>query len=235
MDVMTTLAGEAVTLLPEKAIYWPGERTLFVADVHWGKAAAFRALSVPVPGGTTTADLERLSRALDRTQAERLVVLGDLLHARAGRQPETLAAISAWRNGRPELSILLVRGNHDESAGDPPVDWRIEVVDEPYLIQPFALRHYPDPSDLGYVLAGHVHPAAYLSGRGGQGLRLPCFLCGPQVAILPAFSSFAGAKVVQPTSADSLYVVAEDEVIPILTASPTSAAGNAIPGARLKS
>ena len=230
MDVMTTMAGEAVSLLPEKAIYWPGERTLFVADVHWGKAAAFRALSVPIPGGTTTADLERLSRALDRTGATRLVVLGDMLHARAGRQPETLAAIAAWRSARPDLSMLLVRGNHDESAGDPPVDWRIEVVDEPYPLGPFALRHYPEPAESGYVLAGHVHPAAYLSGRGGQGLRLPCFLCGPQVAILPAFSSFAGAKVVKPTAADSLYVVADDEVIPILVARETSPASGAVAG-----
>ena len=44
-----TLAGEAVELLPERALHWIRERTLFVADVHLGKAAAFRAGGVPVP------------------------------------------------------------------------------------------------------------------------------------------------------------------------------------------
>ena len=31
-----TLAGEAVVLLPERALWWPRERALFVADVHLG-------------------------------------------------------------------------------------------------------------------------------------------------------------------------------------------------------
>ncbi|HWW70845.1 MAG TPA: hypothetical protein VN089_12960, partial [Duganella sp.] len=55
------LAGEQVLLLPEKALYWPREKMLIVADIHFGKAASFRALGVPVPGGTTADNL----RALD--------------------------------------------------------------------------------------------------------------------------------------------------------------------------
>jgi hypothetical protein len=32
------IAGEPVELLAERAVHWPGARTLFVADVHLGKA-----------------------------------------------------------------------------------------------------------------------------------------------------------------------------------------------------
>ena len=43
-----TLAGEAVVLLPQRAIAWPSAQTLIIADPHWGKAAAFRAHGLPV-------------------------------------------------------------------------------------------------------------------------------------------------------------------------------------------
>ena len=101
-DLTTTLAGEEVVMLPERALYWPRARTLFLADLHWGKAATFRASHVPVPIGTTASDLARLSRALTRTGASHLVILGDLLHARAGwtRSPpggrRTRRCVSPW-------------------------------------------------------------------------------------------------------------------------------------------
>ena len=61
-DVMLTIAGEDVQLLPERALYWPRACTLVVADVHWGKAATFRAAGIPIPSGTTTEDLARLDQ-----------------------------------------------------------------------------------------------------------------------------------------------------------------------------
>ena len=77
-----TVAGAALQLLPERAIWYAAESALFVADLHWGKAAAFRAAYIPVPMGTTGNDLARLTTALTATNAQHLVVLGDLLHAR---------------------------------------------------------------------------------------------------------------------------------------------------------
>lgn len=93
------LAGERVELLAERALHWPRARTLFVADVHLGKTAAFRAGGVPLPGGTTAADLARLSAVLAATCAERLVVLGDLLHAAAGRTPSSIAPSPRGESG----------------------------------------------------------------------------------------------------------------------------------------
>ena len=42
-------AGEPLHLLPERALWWPAARVLFVADLHLGKAATYRALGQPVP------------------------------------------------------------------------------------------------------------------------------------------------------------------------------------------
>ncbi len=71
----TSLAGESVELLAERALYWPRTRTLLVADVHLGKAAAFRAGGVPVPRGATASDLARLGALVARTGAGRLTGL----------------------------------------------------------------------------------------------------------------------------------------------------------------
>lgn len=209
------VAGEALVLLPERALLWERERTLVVADVHLGKAAAFRAAALPLPGGTTTESLTRLSAALERSGARRLLLLGDFFHAKAGRADRTLAAIAGWRGRHRDLEVLLVRGNHDRGAGDPPAEWRFDCRDEPWIEAPFAFRHHPREEAAGYALAGHLHPAVTLEGAGRQSERLRCFLFGPRLGLLPAFGGFTGNAQVRPKAGDRVYVLAGDEVVPI--------------------
>jgi DNA ligase-associated metallophosphoesterase len=214
-DLTITLAGEQVVLLPERALYWRSAQTLLVADVHWGKAASLRAAAIALPGGNTSSDLTRLSAALDRTRARRLVVLGDLLHARAGRSAQVLAAAERWRARHPQIELLLIRGNHDRHAGDPEETLGFICVDEPVMLAPFELRHTPVPPGAGYGLAGHLHPGAQLSGPGRQRLRLPCFWFGSGAGVLPAFGGMTGTATIQPAPGDRVFVVAEDEVIDV--------------------
>ncbi|MGJ7547743.1 ligase-associated DNA damage response endonuclease PdeM [Pseudomonas alloputida] len=204
--------GETLWLLPDKAIYWPARRTLLVADVHIGKAASYRALHQPVPRGTTTATLARLDALLNTYDCEQLVILGDFLHARAAHSPGTLASLHRWKNSHGAVKVLLVRGNHDRHAGDPPVELGIEVRDEPFLLEPFALRHDPMPHPTHPVLAGHVHPVYVLRGRARQRLRLPCFLIDAQVSLLPAFGEFTGGWSIEPGPSARAFVAGGDRV-----------------------
>lgn len=209
-----SVAGTILTLLPAPAAWWQDEATLFVADTHFGKAATFRAAGVPVPAGTTRANLDRLDETLAATGARRLVVLGDLLHAKTGRAPGTLAAVAAWRERHAHLEILLVRGNHDRRAGAPPDDWRITSVDPPAALGPFTLRHEPAPEpDPRYTLAGHVHPSVRLFAASGESLRAPCFVFGETAAILPAFGAFTGTARVRPRAGDRVFVVGPEAVV----------------------
>jgi DNA ligase-associated metallophosphoesterase len=204
----TTLHGESVELHAERALYWPAGGTLFVADVHLGKAAAFRAGGVPVPRGGTDADLARLSALLARTRAARLVVLGDFLHAAAGRVAALDAAFRAWRAAHPQLALMLVRGNHDDRAGDPPPAWGVDVVPEPHPLAPFLACHLPVSPPSGYALCGHVHPGVVLSGTTDIPARLPCFVLGARRAILPAFGGFTGLAMVTRARADRVVAIA---------------------------
>jgi DNA ligase-associated metallophosphoesterase len=209
------IAGERLLLLPERAAFWERASTLLVADAHWGKAAAFRAGGIAVPGGTTAGGLARLTGALERTGARRLVFLGDLLHARDGRAPATLAAAREWRERHAAVEMLLVRGNHDRGAGDPPRELGIACVDPPLPEPPFVLAHHPEPAAGGYVLAGHLHPGVRLAGAGRQRERLPCFWLGADVGVLPAFGDFTGLADVRPAPGDRVFVVAGSEVVEV--------------------
>ena len=215
-DFPLTFGGVDLVLLPERAVFRPKARTLYVADLHWGKTATFRSAGIAVPAGTTVTDFDRLTRVIRRTGSERLVILGDMLHARRGRHEEaTNAAVAAWRAGIRDVRVQLVQGNHDRAAGPPDSAWDITVVPDPTPDPPLVLRHFPDPTEAGQVLAGHEHPAVRLHGPGGERLKLPCFRISAAVLTLPAFSTFVDGATITQRSGERTCVVADDEVIPL--------------------
>jgi DNA ligase-associated metallophosphoesterase len=220
-DARVTVAGEVLELCAERAAYWVRRRTLLVADPHFGKSASFRALGVFVPGGTTRNALERLDTLVARVRPERIVFLGDFLHAREGRTDETFDALTAWRASHREVAMQLVRGNHDRRAGDPPAPVGIDCVDGPLLDGPFALTHHPARVADSYVLAGHLHPCAVLTGGARQRERLPCFWFGREFGVLPAFGDFTGCAEIEIDEGDRVWVVAggpAPEVVPVMVA-----------------
>ncbi len=215
-EVVTTasavaVAGETLMLLPEKAVYWQARQMLIIADIHFGKAASFRAQGIPVPRGTTTENLAGLDDLIERHGACHVMFLGDFLHARAAHASSTQGAMLAWRQRHPQLALMLVRGNHDLHAGDPAAALGIELVDEPHQVGPFAFCHHPDLDSPGYALAGHVHPVYVLATR-FDALRLPCFVVGQERMILPSFGSFTGGHAVKPEPGDNIYVTSGDAV-----------------------
>lgn len=222
-------ADEELTLLPERAIFWPRRDTLIITDPHFGKTAAFRTAGLAVPGSDLAHDLARLNAALMQTRARRLVILGDFFHAASGRTPDTLAQLAAWRARHAACEVLLVRGNHDRGAGDPPAEWEFTCVCPPCDDPPFTFRHHPPEAGdaASFVLAGHVHPAVVLADRLGARLRMPCFHFGTRLALLPAFGVFTGAKRIAPAIEDRIFAVCPDGLVEI----PPRAAGAIAPEA----
>lgn len=207
------IAGEQLQLLPERALYWPAQRMLMVADAHFGKAARFRTLGVPVPSGTTADNLQVLDALVDRHAVQRVVFLGDLMHGRLLPGSATCHALIGWRRRRPALSLELVPGNHDRHAGELPAALDICVHRDPYHVGPFALRHHPEALPGRYVLAGHVHPVVTLHGSGRDRLRAPCFTFGAALGVLPAFGAFTGGFVVERSAAVQVFVIAGERVL----------------------
>ena len=208
------VGGTTLQLLPERAAWWPAARTLLVADAHIGKAVSFRRLGVPVPRGTTEETLALLGELIDTHAAARVVFLGDLLHSRSAHAPGTMQAFAQWRRRHAAIELVLVRGNHDDRAGDPPPAFDVHCVDEPWSLAAapgLALCHHPRPRQGVYVVAGHDHPCTSV-GRGIDRLRLPCFHFGAAVGVLPAFGAFTGMHPIDRKSHDRVFVVADNAV-----------------------
>lgn len=210
------LVGADVALHASGAVFLPAHHTLLVADAHFGKAVSFRRLGVPVPVGTTTETLDALAALVAGTGASQVVFLGDFLHSARAHAAGTLGALGRWRAAHPALALTLVRGNHDDRAGDPPANLGIHVLDEPLALGPFALCHHPQPVTGAYVLAGHWHPCVRLAGKGNDRLRLPCFWLGDEarhpVGVLPAFGSFTGMHPIERRDGDRVFAVAGEVV-----------------------
>lgn len=212
------IRGEELELLPERALWWPRRRMLMIADLHAGKDAAFRAAAIPIPHKTFAEDLERLSLALRVTGARRLAVLGDLAHHRSGWTEAVRRALRQWRGSHADVAVTLLRGNHDDHAGDPPPELEIECRDGAWELEPFRLAHQPDAT-AGYAIAGHLHPSVTLRRKGTPSVSLPCFYFGAAYALLPAFGRFTGTARIRPKPGERVFAIAGEEVIEI----PTSA------------
>jgi uncharacterized protein len=207
--------GQRLTLLPDRAIYWPARETLLVADVHLGKGAAFRMAGVPVPSGNSAKDLKRLSSLFTATEAKRLVVLGDFIHARSSRQSELFAAIADWRKAHTHIDIRLVRGNHDRHAGKLLLEWNMLEVEPPCAEDGFHYAHFPDEQTTIPTFCGHVHPTFSLRDFDGSSASIACFVVDPFCLTLPSFGSFTGGHCVANEVGRRLYVTTGKIVLPV--------------------
>jgi DNA ligase-associated metallophosphoesterase len=201
--------------LPQLAALWLQRHWLVVADAHIGKAATFRARGVPVPEGTTQANLARLTALIEATQPQRLVFLGDLLHAREAHGAGTMRQFALWRARHAPLPMTLVEGNHDRYAGAPSPDLGIDVVDEPWRVQGMALCHHPQAIAGAGVVAGHLHPCVRLYGAANDTLRLPCFWQRAGLLTLPAFGEFTGGAPIAREAGDRVLAVADGRLIEV--------------------
>jgi DNA ligase-associated metallophosphoesterase len=202
------IAGTRLVCLWQRMLFWPEQRTLFVADVHLGKAASFRAAGVPLPSGHSGHDLDRIAALLAAYQATRLVILGDMVHTQASYTEALDRNFRAFRARHHDIDVILVRGNHDRHAGDAPTAWGLTMVAEPHALGPFACCHEPGhASGAGYELAGHLHPALRLQ-TARDGATLPCFWQHATGIVLPAFGSLTGNYTLRLKRHESAVVIA---------------------------
>ena len=192
------VAGTQLWLRPDGTVWWPDQSTLFAADLHLGKGAAFRAQGQPVPAGRSAETLAHLDAAAHACGAARLVLLGDLWHHASGLSDELHHQLSALVQRWP---TTLVLGNHDLPLAKRALQGLpITACTAPLALGPLLAQHEPDfaqrsttRTSAGFGLAGHLHPAVHLGGRGCDRLRRPCFLHYAGGLVLPAFGRWTGA------------------------------------------
>ncbi len=220
----TASAAADILLLPGRGAFIPTSRTLLVADLHLGKAATFRRAGIPIPEGSSQGDLARLEALIRDHAVARVLVLGDLLHAASGCTPDVVAEFRAFRDRVAATAVVLVLGNHDVAArrlaGELGLDDCVSALDEaPYRFVHIAATATADdeslPSEIGLVVAGHVHPRVKLRAPSGDRFADRCFHLDDHVLTLPAFGSFTGGHAIEITDRARVWLARDDAVLEV--------------------
>ena len=193
-------------LLADRAVYWPAQQMLVIADLHLGKGDVFRRQGIAIPRGGTGQDLQRLETLLSLTGARRLMILGDVLHGAANAahwQQQWADFVARW----PQVCMQAVLGNHDRALRTARLP--LELFGEELVLDGVILCHERGDSAAA-SLSGHVHPVVRLPGLARA---LPVFWQDGVQLVLPAFSAFTGGHRLRPAPGHRLYACNGEQVL----------------------
>lgn len=162
-------AGQEMLLGASRALYWPAERALLIADLHLEKASFFARHGQMLPPYDSRETLGRVAQLIRETGARRVFCLGDNFHDDAGvdrLEPHAAGMLEALTRAS---DWVWITGNHDANlsgiCGGTPVD---ELV-----VSGLILRHRAIPGERGAEMSGHFHPRLRLTVKGRSIVR-PC-------------------------------------------------------------
>ena len=190
--VPLSFAGEEFAITQGRALYWPRERALLVADLHLEKASFFARHGQMLPPYDSRETLERLALAIRETGARRVYTLGDNFHDSRGVQrlePHAAGMLAALTRA---TDWVWITGNHDhamEAAAGGTLADELELAG-------LVLRHRAKKGEARPELSGHYHPRLHLTVRDRR-IRRACAVvsAGGESGgrmILPAFGALTG-------------------------------------------
>ncbi|GGC31511.1 metallophosphatase [Novosphingobium marinum] len=185
--VPLSFANEEMALAEHRALYWPRENALLVADLHLEKASFFARSGQLLPPYDSRETLERLALAIRRTGARRVFALGDNFHDREGTErlePHAAGMLAALTRA---VDWVWITGNHDADAAGACGG----TVCEEAEVGPVVLRHRAEKDGDRPEISGHYHPKLVVSARGRRIARA-CAVRSESRMILPAFGALTG-------------------------------------------
>lgn len=212
--VPLSFAGEELLLTEGRALYWPRERALLVADLHLEKASFFAQHGQPLPPYDSRETLERVALAIRETGARRVITLGDNFHDSRGAarlEPHARGMLEALTKA---VDWVWIAGNHDSGKGGFLAEARCggSLVEELEL-GGLVLRHRAKQAETRPELSGHFHPRLQLSIHERRIIR-PCAVVSANEnadgsrsgrMILPAFGALtAGMSAADPAILSAL-------------------------------
>ncbi|WP_153797281.1 ligase-associated DNA damage response endonuclease PdeM [Foetidibacter luteolus] len=217
LPVKHNIHNNAFWLLPQRAIYWEEQQALIVSDLHLGKTGHFRKSGIAVPQNVYKDDLHRLFSIIQHYKAEQLIIVGDMFHSKANKEVDLF---SRWRTDVSQLSIHLVKGNHDILQDVYYAAAGIHVTDEMLQVQQFSFVHDPvlcekNTGKDSYYFCGHIHPGITVRGGSRQALSFPCFYFTASHAVLPAFSAFTGMYMIRRKENENVFAIVNGNIMPL--------------------
>jgi DNA ligase-associated metallophosphoesterase len=185
--VPLSFAGQEFFALPEAALYWPAQRALLVADLHFEKASWYARFGQFLPPHDSAATLDLIEALVARTGATRLWSLGDSFHDAEGAARLDASARARLTALTDRLEWVWITGNHDIGVAAMPGGQRVAEAE----VEGIWLRHEANCRDARPEISGHFHPKLRLSLRGRHVSRR-CFVGSATKLILPALGALTG-------------------------------------------
>lgn len=199
-ETVIRVNGETLLLEPAGALYWPSERTLVFADLHFEKGSSFAFGGQLLPPYDTRSTLKRIVALADRHRPARIIALGDSFHDRDAANRLDEFECAALRSLAQRAEWIWIEGNHDPA---PPV-WLGGRVASEIAIGGLLFRHEPSRDPVAGEIAGHLHPCLSVTRR-GRSLRRRCFVSDGRRMVLPAFGAYAGGLDAREPALASLF------------------------------
>ena len=199
-DLCVDVNGETLVLDKSGAAWWPHNRTLIFADLHFEKGSSYALGRQFLPPYDTTDTLRRMARAIARHTPARVIALGDSFHDRdAGMRmgPEERGLLESLTRA---AHFTWIAGNHDPN----PPDWLEGEVTDCLRVGGLLFRHEPVAAFEPGEVAGHLHPCASVS-KWGRSVRRRCFVSDGLRMILPSFSAYTGGLDVGDAAIATLF------------------------------
>jgi DNA ligase-associated metallophosphoesterase len=172
---------------PDRALHWPAENALLVADLHLEKASWFARLGQFLPPYDSHATLAALERDIDRSGAKTLYCLGDSFHDRFGCDRLPAAARDLLLSLTARIDWVWIVGNHDAGFVDHCGGRLVEEI----TVAGIVLRHEAERDDPTPEMSGHYHPKLRLTMKGRHVSRR-CYVATATKVILPAYGALTG-------------------------------------------
>ncbi|WP_120716042.1 ligase-associated DNA damage response endonuclease PdeM [Tsuneonella amylolytica] len=195
--VPLSFAGEEFAITQGRALYWPREQALLVADLHLEKASFFARHGQLLPPYDSRETLERLALAIRETGARRVYTLGDNFHDSHGSErlePHAAGMLAALTRA---TDWVWITGNHDVGKDGHAMEAKVGgTLAEELHIAGLVLRHRATPGEKRPELSGHYHPRLHVTVRARK-IRRPCAVIsrdgdGSGRMILPAYGALTG-------------------------------------------
>jgi DNA ligase-associated metallophosphoesterase len=218
MSEFIEFRGYTLEFLSEKALWIKELQSVFLADLHLGKASHFRKAGIPIPEPIHEADFKNLKNLFQRVKPNKIFFLGDLFHSHWNTQ---WAELNTFLSGFPDSEFHLVKGNHDILPSAIYAQSLLNIHEKPMVTGPFTFSHEPleQPAGDSLNVCGHIHPGIVLRGKARQTVKTPCFFWTGNTLILPSFGNFTGLALVQVKEEDKVWIISGQKVIPILSRS----------------
>ena len=200
MSQQVALCGKQLIADNSGALYWPGEATLLVADLHLEKGSAYAERGALLPPYDTRQTLMRLAEVIDRYEPARVIALGDSVHDVGAARRMVAEDLQILHMLQEDREWIWLTGNHDPDIA-PALGGRVRGE---FAIGGITLRHHPASGSITHEIAGHMHPAARLSMY-GYSIRRPCFVGNGRRLVMPAFGAFAGGLNVLDDAFEPLF------------------------------